>query len=487
MKFLQHILILIFLLASNYSSAQLVSDFKVNDDTAGNVFKHRANVSTNKNGLSAIVWEEYNLQNIFAQIYENNFTKINNNFKINTGIDSCNSPNVIVTNKDKIGIVWSKTGRFYGRLFFRLFNKYGLPLTSAIQLNDTLNGYFVLPNIGCDSSGRFIVSWSYGYNDIYYQIIDSTGNKIGNNVKVNEDNTGWGQQDITVKKDGSFIIVWRDSRYPGDNIYMQMYNKNGNPIGVNQKVNDTIAALFYSFSTPKIANDSSGNFTIAFNTYTYNDNMTYVRYQRYNKDGVKIGYNKQFGGSFTTPLSSFDSDEIGNLIFQLNFDYAMNLRIDRFDNPIGSYFLISNEYVESGKTGEDIKLHNNRIINVWRDIRAGQQPQIYANVRSYINPDSTVGIIKIWSEIPNKFKLFQNYPNPFNQCTIIKFQCTIKSDVILKIYDILGKEIATLVNGKQEPGTYEVSFEGNNFSTGVYFYRIQSGDFVQVKKMLMIK
>ncbi|MCX6165356.1 MAG: T9SS type A sorting domain-containing protein [Ignavibacteriae bacterium] len=90
-------------------------------------------------------------------------------------------------------------------------------------------------------------------------------------------------------------------------------------------------------------------------------------------------------------------------------------------------------------------------------------------------------------EIPKSFELFQNYPNPFNPTTNIKYQITNSKLVTLRVYDILGKEIATLVNEKKTAGIYEVTFNGSNFASGVYFYRIQAGDFVQVKKMVLIK
>jgi hypothetical protein len=300
-----------------------------------------------------------------------------------------------------------------------------------------------------------------------------------------------GQPDISVRKDGSFIIVWRDSRYPGDNIYMQMFNRNGIPIGVNQKVNDNISALYYSFDTPKIAQDSLGNFTIAFNVYILNDNSNYIKYQRFDKNGLKLGQNKNItSGMFMT---SFDCDKEGNLVFQMNLNnaatfYVYNIRIDKNDNPIGTFFPVSNEYIDSGKAGEDIKIYNKRIINVWRDSRLSTQPQIYANVRSYINPDSTVGIIKISSEIPNKFILYQNYPNPFNPITSIKYKVSSIKHIKLVVYNILGLEITTLVNEKLTPGTYEVCFNGNLFSTGVYFYSLYiNNELLETKKMLLLK
>ncbi|MFA5404149.1 MAG: T9SS type A sorting domain-containing protein [Ignavibacteria bacterium] len=99
----------------------------------------------------------------------------------------------------------------------------------------------------------------------------------------------------------------------------------------------------------------------------------------------------------------------------------------------------------------------------------------------------TIGVKQISSEIPNSFKLLDNYPNPFNPNTIIRFQIKDTRFVSLKVYDLLGKEISILVNEKKSPGIYEVNFNGSNFASGVYFYRIQTGDFMQVKKMLLIK
>jgi hypothetical protein len=106
-----------------------------------------------------------------------------------------------------------------------------------------------------------------------------------------------------------------------------------------------------------------------------------------------------------------------------------------------------------------------------------------------INGGGTINQISNNKEqIAKDYKLYQNYPNPFNQCTIINVQCTIKSDVTLKIYDITGKEIATLINDKLHPGTYEVKFDGSNLSSGVYFYSLLvDGIRIDTKKMLMLK
>jgi len=95
------------------------------------------------------------------------------------------------------------------------------------------------------------------------------------------------------------------------------------------------------------------------------------------------------------------------------------------------------------------------------------------------------------NKIPDDFKLEQNYPNPFNPTTIIKYQLPYKAKIELKIYNILGQEIATLINQEQNAGYHTIQFNANEIrgglASGVYFYRIVAGKFVQTKKMLLIK
>ena len=88
---------------------------------------------------------------------------------------------------------------------------------------------------------------------------------------------------------------------------------------------------------------------------------------------------------------------------------------------------------------------------------------------------------------PTKYLIFQNYPNPFNPSTNINYSIPKTSLVTIKIYDILGIEVASLVNEEKAPGRYSVNFNGNKLSSGVYFYRMQAGSFVETKKLLLLK
>ena len=109
----------------------------------------------------------------------------------------------------------------------------------------------------------------------------------------------------------------------------------------------------------------------------------------------------------------------------------------------------------------------------------------YGPNKIYLNQTIT-GIENIFFS-PTKFKLFQNYPNPFNPGTKIQYSLGSRQFVSIKVYDVLGNEIATLVNEEKSAGEYEVNFNASNLSTGIYFYKLQTGNYSMIKKMVLLK
>ncbi|MCB0723627.1 MAG: T9SS type A sorting domain-containing protein [Ignavibacteriae bacterium] len=103
-----------------------------------------------------------------------------------------------------------------------------------------------------------------------------------------------------------------------------------------------------------------------------------------------------------------------------------------------------------------------------------------------ISPE-VVGIEPISSVIPDKYELYQNYPNPFNPNTNIKFDLPKGSNVKLTIYNSLGQKVAELFNGELSAGTYRYSWGAGNFASGIYFYRLETDEFVQTKKLVLLK
>ncbi len=99
----------------------------------------------------------------------------------------------------------------------------------------------------------------------------------------------------------------------------------------------------------------------------------------------------------------------------------------------------------------------------------------------------TMTDVKSDPRIPEQFSLFQNFPNPFNPTTTIKFTIPSSNFTSLKIFDLLGKEVAVLVNENKEAGEFTIPFNATRLPSGIYFYQLQSGNFVETKKMLLLK
>ncbi len=147
-------------------------------------------------------------------------------------------------------------------------------------------------------------------------------------------------------------------------------------------------------------------------------------------------------------------------------------------NPIvetGSY-----NYSTAATTGND-----ENMLMIYDSLVANQYYQEF--VKRYTQAGGTIGIDKISSEIPEGFILSQNYPNPFNPRTTINYSIPKSNLVSLKVFDVLGREVVTLVNEFQATGTYEVSFDAGNISSGIYFYKLSTEGFTDTKRMVLIK
>lgn len=97
------------------------------------------------------------------------------------------------------------------------------------------------------------------------------------------------------------------------------------------------------------------------------------------------------------------------------------------------------------------------------------------------------GVQPLSNEIPDGFELYQNYPNPFNQLTIINYQLPTESDVSLTIFDVMGREVESLVNERQRAGTYQIDFDASSVSSGIYFYKLKAGELSETRKLSLVK
>lgn len=178
-------------------------------------------------------------------------------------------------------------------------------------------------------------------------------------------------------------------------------------------------------------------------------------------------------------IYNLTSDE--NLIGTVLDDYALNT-IRKASSPYTGMFKPHKElspFITSDLNGEwilsieDNNAANDGVLKSWG---------LVFNKEEITNLEET-GLNKL----PNEFALNQNYPNPFNPGTKISWQSSVGSWQTIKVFDVLGNEVATLINEFKPAGSYEIEFNGNNLASGIYFCRMQAGSYVSIKKMMLLK
>jgi len=194
-------------------------------------------------------------------------------------------------------------------------------------------------------------------------------------------------------------------------------------------------------------------------------------------------YFMPFSGSIPVELASFSANVSGRNVM-LNWITATELNNSGFEIERSADNLMWNKIGSvSGKGTTTEKSYysfeDNNPVNGKSYYRLKQMD--YDGSFEYSNT------VEVDVNIPIKFSLEQNYPNPFNPTTSIKYTINSKQNVQLSVYNVLGKEIALLVNEEKPAGNYEFNFDASNLSSGVYFYELRAGDFVDMKKMILIK
>jgi hypothetical protein len=162
---------------------------------------------------------------------------------------------------------------------------------------------------------------------------------------------------------------------------------------------------------------------------------------------------------------------------------SVTVRRGNMTGSLGTYNYKRNSVMSTGTLAPVCAIYKNGSNKYSAFSYAGQGP---SNV--YFNQESLVtGVNPVSGITPEVFSLKQNYPNPFNPVTSIKFEIPKSDFVSLKVYDVLGNEIAVLVNVNLAPNTYEISWDANRFASGIYFYKLEAGNFTETKKMMLIK
>jgi hypothetical protein len=379
-------------------------------------------------------------------------------------------------------------------------------------------------DIDTDGAGGAVIVWmdSRDFNpasDIYAQRLDRNGNKLwvtpsdSSGIPVCRADSYQQEPVILGMADGGAVAAWCDRRKDD---YNDIYAQRIGPDGTILWQSDGIPVSTHSTAQghPVLTCDGEDGFYAAWNNY---DGYYYVNYdilgQHFDGNGGRLwGTDADSNGyplavdtveEYTPNLLEDGSGGVflvwsdmrtGNAnIYGQRFDAEGNRKWQSVDDSSG----VPISTASRGQWAPCLQPDSgDGIVVVWSDDRDWSRPDIFAQQVSRAGDLGVITHVPDHELLPACWSLAQNYPNPFNPTTSIKFQTpAIKLGfgnwsldfVSLKVYDILGREVATLVDGVMPAGEHEVRWDAGNLPGGVYFYRVSAGGWSETKKMLLIR
>jgi len=411
-------------------------------------------------------------------------------------------------------------------------------------VDQQFNGGFSYLSLNSDKAGGTLLSYVSAdaeYSDIRFAKFSAYGDGRGGAICTADIN----QTQLAVCSDSSngIISVWADIRSGDFDIYCSQVDANG-VFGAGQHEVGLVADFQFSGDASDKAYQNDGTvfnavltedrFGNANSAYEFNGADSYIsvsntellqspRYELTQTAWVNV-YNWGISGNSFVPII-MKSDQSENA-FQYRLGLSPNTVITSVNNWLNTVWqtgfnmnlnewymftsvlkedtvstYINNEYVGFLLLTGPV-LPDNKPLEIGRDVPGSteyfygklDEVKIYNRALSYqevINLYNYGGTTEIEDEgfasLPSNFVLKQNYPNPFNPTTKISWQSPVGSHQTLKVYDVLGNEVATLLDEYREAGRYEVEFNASNLSSGIYFYKLTVGSFVETKKMILLR
>ena len=415
------------------------------------------------------------------------------------------SNNYIPVNNSSVLTKVDQYGNVQWQKLFDRNNVGGLTLKSAAITQTSDSGYVISGGnrdstflLKTDKNGNII--WIKKYSRSGYQGAFFSDHKITNDGGIIACGKLYGSSSVgyLVKTDSKGILEW-DSIYNFTTHLLNVIESNDNffyLLGLGTKVtkisNTGVVIWKKNFqleNTVDIVEDKSGGIFIGGGL----DSMNLVKLDTSGNIIFNYGYFGETIGIFSMCLSKEGNILlVGQITFPINFDMAVS-KVDPLGNLIynkvipftdqSSYDFSSNAvnytsdygFIITGITNYPPTFHESNIFVTKTD--------------SLCNAPLNVGISNNNTSIPDQIILYQNYPNPFNPVTKISYEITKSGLIQISVFDINGKLINVLVNEFIGSGKYEITFDSKdlNLPSGIYFYKIEAGDFKQVKKMMLIK
>ena len=370
------------------------------------------------------------------------------------------------------------------------------PVTVSDEYGDAIR---FNPRVNFFNDSTVLITWDGDgslsqQSAVYGRFSDTSLTNIDSVFMINDDiaNTNAGTSRIILSQDSAkFLSVWVDDRTGIDKIYGRMFTVDGTPLAQSFLISDSLeTTTLYNLSGS--INPLDGKFAVLWAVES--NPVWQLKLRWVDQNGIP--------DSNILEITSAEDSVIEYPDFEIDIDYLgrtvvaweeysggktaiFSKRYSTTGNPYGQKIKVSQSgYADNvNQYYPKVKFYNNQLYYVWWQTNS-QSQKIYARI---IDFDYLVGVQQESGNLVDVYNLSQNYPNPFNPTTAISYSIPNSSFVQIQIFDILGRKVSTLLNEEKTAGNYKINFNASNLTSGVYFYRLQAGSFVQTKKMLLIK
>ncbi|MDZ7796526.1 MAG: T9SS type A sorting domain-containing protein [Candidatus Marinimicrobia bacterium] len=508
---------------------KLGKNILINDDQENS--GQYPSIAMSDNGFYVITWEDYRNDNsdIYAQRFNASGYPMNTNVLVNEdNIYKQHFPSIAMKDDGTYIITWES--QYFTNptdIYAQRFYKAGKPIGENFQVNDDQeNTNQSFPSIAMSDNGSYVITWSDRrnrkiYGDIYAQRFDANGKKLGKNVIINDDqgNNIRFSPSIAMSDDGSYVITWSDNRNnqnilsqsaTNHDIYAQIFDNSGNAMGKNIAINKTYQNNYSSARHPSIKifgsniyatwdeNRYTGkSFDIFFKIFTFSSLplVSTVYPGDTNNDGtvdeldiLPIGvYFFEKGTSRNDASTVWEGQDVTSWP-----SYPANYADCNGDGTVDEKDIIPVGVNWGSTRTTSIQKH---MINTNDKLMLARHKNAFETIYNSVEglESTPANAIKQLLEtaleiIPKSITLHQCYPNPFNPSTEIRFSLPEAMDVSLKVYDINGRQITTLINGTQlETGYHNITFNGEAYPSGMYIYVLGTKNSIKAQKMMLIK
>jgi hypothetical protein len=368
----------------------------------------------------------------------------------------------------------------------RLISLEGDTLSSNVEFDDNYLGSISGPRISLITDSTVVFVYSK-FTEIFGQLTDDSLRFIGEKKILVTETT---QHDVcslvrvaSNPEYPNLMVVWRLQQQDSRQLLGRLFRRDLTPIDTSFVITeiDNVTSCW----SPEVLIKSNGNFIVTF-TARFTDSVYNVYYREYNHNGVPLSGCIRINEGQETNGPDIDTaiDNEDNVIIVWDDtlpDVSQYLRIvgQRIapdGTMIGGNFQISQLPEEHSHYFPSVDMRNGNVYTVWNST----SDSIWANSIDFTNPPAMNNIL-------TSYILNQNYPNPFNSSTTIKFSIPNSSFVSLTIFDLRGRLIDTLTEKQCEAEEYEFQWNPQSLPSGIYLYRLEAGEYVETRKMLLVE